>query len=98
MGLFDRLISQRSAGSQSESAVPMSGFVVLDVETTGLSPIADRVVEVAVVRTDSWGRNVGEWSSRLNPGRRVTATHIHGLTQADVADAPAFADVVPTFE
>jgi DNA polymerase III epsilon subunit-like protein len=58
--------------------------------------MSDRVVEVAVVRTDPWGRSVGEWSSRLNPGRPVTATHVHGITEADVANAPAFTDIVPT--
>jgi DNA polymerase III subunit epsilon len=41
-------------------------------------------------RTSRW------WRSRVNPGRPVTATHVYGIRQADVADAPAFAEIVPT--
>ncbi len=68
-------------------------FAVIDVETTGLSAAADRIIEVAVVTTDPWGRVHGEWSTRLNPQGPVGATHIHGITDADVARAPLFEDV-----
>jgi DNA polymerase-3 subunit epsilon len=67
-------------------------FAVLDVETTGLSPRGDRVLELAVVRLDERGAVVDEWSSRFNPQGPVGATHIHGITEADVRDAPLFAD------
>lgn len=72
-----------------------NGFTVIDVETTGLSPAQHRVLEVAVVRTDERGRVVGEWSRRVNPGGPVGATHVHGITAADVADEPPFAELVP---
>jgi DNA polymerase-3 subunit epsilon len=68
---------------------------VLDVETTGLSPRSDRIVEIAVVTTDSRGRPQHEWSSRVNPEGPVGATHIHGITDADVASAPHFAELIP---
>lgn len=32
-----------------------SGFAVVDIETTGLYPTKDRIVEVAVVHVDSVG-------------------------------------------
>ncbi|ACZ31147.1 DNA polymerase III, epsilon subunit [Xylanimonas cellulosilytica DSM 15894] len=70
-----------------------AGFAVVDVETTGLSPRYDRVIEVAILRLDTNGRTVDEWSTRLNPQRTVGATWIHGITDADVAHAPSFADV-----
>src|SRR5262249_5526380 len=69
------------------------GFAVIDVETTGLSPGRDRVVEIAVVRTDRHGRVVDEWATLINPSGRVGAAHIHGITVADVRAAPRFADV-----
>ncbi|CAM3734880.1 exonuclease domain-containing protein [Nocardioides zeicaulis] len=69
-------------------------FVVLDVETTGLSASTHRVVELALVTTDPTGRVVDEWSTRFNPQGPVGATHIHGITDADVKHAPLFADVV----
>jgi len=69
-------------------------FAVVDVETTGLSAESHRVVEIAVVTTDPWGRVLDEWSTRINPQGPVGATHIHGITDVDVANAPLFADVV----
>jgi len=68
-------------------------FAIIDVETTGLSPKRDRVLELAVVRVDQRGQIVDEWSTRFNPEGPVGATHIHGITDADVAHAPLFRDV-----
>lgn len=73
---------------------PMSaGFAVLDVETTGRSPVMDRVVEIAIILTDPEGRTQHEWSTRINPEIPMAATEIHGLTDADVAAAPTFGAV-----
>jgi DNA polymerase-3 subunit epsilon len=69
-------------------------IAAVDVETTGLSLAHDRVVEVAVVR----GRLGGEperWSTLVHPGRRVAATHIHGIDDDMVARAPTFGEVAP---
>jgi DNA polymerase-3 subunit epsilon len=68
-------------------------FAIIDVETTGLSPKVDRVIELAVVRVDRHGRVIDEWATRFNPEGPVGATHIHGITDADVARAPLFRDV-----
>lgn len=72
-----------------------AGYVVLDVETTGLSPRWDRVVELAVVHVGPRGVATTEWTTRVNPDGPVGATHIHGITDADVAHAPRFAELVP---
>jgi DNA polymerase-3 subunit epsilon len=69
-------------------------FVVLDVETTGLSAKQHRVIEIAVITTDILGRVQEEWTTRLDPQGPVGATHIHGLSNADVAGAPVFAEIV----
>lgn len=69
-------------------------FAVIDVETSGLSVTQHRIVEIAVVTTDPWGRVLDEWVTRINPRGPVGATHIHGITAADVAHAPVFADVI----
>jgi DNA polymerase-3 subunit epsilon len=68
-------------------------FAVIDVETTGLSPRTERVLELAIVRTDLAGRTVDEWVTRFNPEGPVGATHVHGITDDDVVDAPLFRDV-----
>lgn len=69
-------------------------YAVIDTETTGFSPrTGDRMLEIAVVRLDDDGCVADTWETLLDPGRGVGATHVHGITAADVAGAPAFADV-----
>lgn len=102
MGVFDRLFRRRTPAPSvltapippSPSAVTVAPhFAILDVETTGLSPNQSRVVEIAVVRIDGAGQVLDEWSTRLDPEGPVGATHIHGITEADVATAPLFRDI-----
>lgn len=66
---------------------------VLDFETTGMRAGWDRVVEVSVVRFDPGQPMNLVLDTLIQPDRRVTATEIHGITDADVADAPRFADL-----
>ena len=65
-----------------------------DIESTGIVPQRDRIVEIAVlkVQPDGSQRNTVR---RLNPGIPIPAgaSAIHGITDADVADCPAFADI-----
>jgi DNA polymerase III epsilon subunit family exonuclease len=72
---------------------PSIPFAVLDVETTGLSPSRDRIIEIAVVRCATDGSVIDEWSTLVNPGRDPGPTHIHGISAADLTDAPAFCDI-----
>lgn len=65
-------------------------FAVIDVETTGLSPQADRVLQLAVVRVTTSGQVLDEWSAVFDPQGPVGATHIHGLTPEDVRGQPTF--------
>jgi DNA polymerase-3 subunit epsilon len=71
------------------------GWAVVDLETTGLFPSHDRVVEVAVVSLDPVGRVTDSWVTLVDPGRDLGPTHIHGLTGRHIAGAPTFADVAP---
>lgn len=72
---------------------PTAPFAVLDVETTGLSPARDRIIEIAVVRCAPDGSIVDEWSTLVNPGRDPGPTHIHGIQAADLEGAPRFEDI-----
>ncbi|GAA2836644.1 3'-5' exonuclease [Kitasatospora aburaviensis] len=65
--------------------------VVLDTETTGLHGEA-RIVEIAVLASD--GQVLLD--TLLNPGEPIPeeSSAIHGITDTDVASAPAFADVL----
>jgi len=71
-----------------------TSFIAVDVETTGLVPAGDRIVEVAILRYED-GVEVDTWSSLIDPGRAIPriAVSIHGINNAKVADSPAFAEV-----
>jgi DNA polymerase-3 subunit epsilon len=72
-------------------------IVMLDFETTGLSPDAgDRITEVAALRIAD-GRIVERYVSLVNCGVRVPSfiTQLTGITQAMVDGAPPAIDVVP---
>lgn len=70
-------------------------IAIFDTETTGLYPGGDRVVEIAIVRIEPGREPVVVLDTLVNPGRWVSATEIHGITDSDVADAPTFADITP---
>ena len=69
---------------------------VIDLETTGTDTREDRIVEVAVLTVYPGGTAVS-FVRRVNPGRPIPAgaSAVHGITDADVADSPAFAAVAP---
>jgi DNA polymerase III epsilon subunit-like protein len=66
-------------------------FVVIDVETCP-SADGDRIVSIAAV-TVRQGQHRGVWATLVNPGVPITNSHIHHLTDTDVADAPPFAEI-----
>lgn len=72
----------------------MTGYTVVDVETTGLFPQQhDRIVEIALVLVSDTGQVEGEWCTLVNPGRDIGPTSIHGIAAREVLDAPSFGDV-----
>ena len=72
-----------------------TNFAVVDFETTGLFPGAhDRAVEVAVIRTDSVGSPICEYTTLINPERDLGASHVHRITSDLVIHAPLFRDIV----
>jgi DNA polymerase-3 subunit epsilon len=71
-------------------------LAIVDLETTGAHPARDRVTEIAVVEVRD-GDVVCEWSTLVNPGTRIPPAiqALTGITNAMVADAPAFEDLAP---
>lgn len=72
------------------------GFAVVDLETTGLYPSTDRVVEMAVIHLNLEAEITAEFCTLINPRRDVGPTRIHRLTAADVTTAPTFAAAAAT--
>ncbi len=71
-------------------------FAVVDVETTGLSPRHDRIVELAIVVLRPGEEPQIVLDSLVRPERPMAATEIHGIVDADVADAPTFGELAPS--
>jgi len=68
-------------------------YAVIDVETTGLAPRQNRVIEVAVVDVSADGAVERSWSTLLNPERDLGPQDVHGISASDVLFAPTFADI-----
>ncbi|MCL2736263.1 MAG: 3'-5' exonuclease [Propionibacteriaceae bacterium] len=70
------------------------GYVVVDVETNGLTPDEDRVLEVAAVQLWPDFTIESSWSTLIDPGPvDVGRTDIHGIRPCDLTGAPSFGDV-----
>lgn len=71
-----------------------AGYAFVDLETTGMSPAAARVTEIAVVRVAPDG-SAREWTTLVNPGRSIPReiSFLTGIDDAMVSDAPQFADI-----
>ena len=63
----------------------------IDVETTGISPYTDRIVELSILKIHPDGTEEYH-SRRINPGIPIPpeATAVHGITDEDVANEPEF--------
>ncbi len=76
-------------------------LIMLDTETTGLSPLhGDRMVEIGAIRVSR--RKIQKddaFHCYLNPGRPIPeeVVRIHGISDADVENKPGFADVAKSF-
>ncbi|MFQ5745862.1 MAG: exonuclease domain-containing protein [Gemmatimonadota bacterium] len=65
-------------------------LIAFDIESTGLDPAEDRIVELAIVRP---GEPEPLLCERFNPGVPIpaAASAVHGIRDADVAGCPPFA-------
>ncbi len=74
----------------ARSLLERQDWVLLDTETTGLSP-QDEIVQIAVLGPD--GRSLMD--TYVSPTRSIPAdaTAIHGITDSDVQGAPMFPEV-----
>ncbi|MGB7338095.1 MAG: helicase C-terminal domain-containing protein [Phototrophicaceae bacterium] len=71
-------------------------LIALDLETTGLDVEKDAIIEIGAVRIRD-GQVIEEYSTLVNPGFVIPAetTHITGIHQDDLRDAPLLTTVLP---
>jgi DNA polymerase-3 subunit alpha (Gram-positive type) len=77
----------------------LTEFVSFDVETTGLNPATDRVIELAAVRWHD-GHIIAAFHTLVNPETPIhpASYAVHGISDAEVRRAPRIGDVLQLFE
>ena len=78
---------------------PANTVIVLDFETTGLSPDqGDRAIEIGAVKIEG-GEVIDRFQSLMNPGQRISAfiESYTGITNAMLKTAPPCSDVMAAF-
>ena len=76
----------------------MFPVVALDIETTGLDPHRDAIIEIGAVKYDG-NEIVGKWQSLINPQRTIPEmiTQLTGIDNQMVAAAPLISAVIQDF-
>lgn len=69
-------------------------FIVCDVETTGLSPVYNRITEIALIKVHN-GEITDKFSSLINPRQHIPReiTLLTGISNEDVINKPLFEDI-----
>lgn len=80
------------------SEIPLS-FVALDLETTGLDPKCDHIMEIGAVRVEQ-GKIAGRYQQFVNPGCPVSSViaDLTGITDEMVKDAPFIGEIWREFQ
>ncbi|MFM7718019.1 MAG: DEDD exonuclease domain-containing protein [Actinomycetota bacterium] len=83
-----------------EQGIPLSDvtFCVVDLETTGGSPIDAAITEIGAV-TYRGGERLGTFETLIHPGQPIPrfVAHLTGIDDRMVADAPSIGAVLPSF-
>ena len=76
----------------------VNSYVAVDLETTGLDPKRDKIIEIGAVRIEA-GEITAEFESFVNPYRMLEAKTrtLTGIRDQDVVHAPGIEEVLPVF-
>lgn len=74
----------------------ITSYVSIDLETTGLNPKLDKIIEIGAVKVIG-GEITETFHSYVNPGRKLEnrIVELTGIHQEQVDDAPEIAEVFP---
>lgn len=76
----------------------LADYVAMDLETTGLNPRLDKIIEIGAVKVRN-GIVIDTFCTYVNPGKSIPQriTELTGIANEDVADAPYIEEVLPQF-
>lgn len=71
-------------------------FVCIDLETTGLDPKRDKIIEIGAVKVER-GETVGEWETFVNPERKLEEriVELTGIQDEQLTGAKKMAELLP---
>lgn len=74
----------------------IDSYVSIDLETTGLNPKRDKIIEIGAVKVRG-GREVDSFSTLVNPGRQLESriTELTGIRDEELAQAPDIQEILP---
>ncbi len=84
---------------QGSQDIPLTGeYVAFDLETTGLSPRNDRIIEIGAVIMHE-GKEIDRFQTFVDPERLLSAetTKLTGITDAMLRGAPKLQEALPKF-
>ncbi|MFN4079289.1 MAG: exonuclease domain-containing protein [Saprospiraceae bacterium] len=72
-------------------------LVFIDLETTGLNVMRDRIIQIGMIKLYPGNREPDEFNALINPGIPISedAMAVHGITPKDLANKPTFAQIGP---
>jgi DNA polymerase-3 subunit alpha (Gram-positive type) len=73
-----------------------NSYIALDLETTGLDPKTERIIEIGAIRVED-GRETAQFHTMVNPHRVLEEriVELTGITDDMVKDAPDIVDILP---
>ena len=98
-GVEAYLVDDLSDVAINEKGQDLQGtFIVFDLETTGFSPIKDKIIEIGAVKVEK-GKITEKFSTFVNPQIPIPfkITQLTSITDAMVMDAPPIEEVLPRF-
>ena len=74
----------------------IDSYVCIDLETTGLNPKSDKIIEIGVVKVEN-KEIVREWETLVNPGRKLEEriTELTGIHDEQLLSVPDIEEVLP---
>ncbi|WP_288175637.1 PolC-type DNA polymerase III, partial [Sporofaciens musculi] len=98
-GVEGYLVDDLTDVAVNEKGQSLSGtYVVFDLETTGFSPIKDKIIEIGAVKVEK-GKITEKFSTFVNPKVPIPfqITQLTSITDDMVLDAPDIETVLPQF-
>ncbi|MCR5626871.1 MAG: PolC-type DNA polymerase III, partial [Lachnospiraceae bacterium] len=93
-----KVVTQIGLNETKEKHSLKGAYVVFDIETTGLSPEKNRIIEIGAVRVEN-GEVVGRYNEFVNPEVPIPfrIQNLTGINDKMVMGAPTIKDILPGF-